>query len=79
MVMIAVVNRKILSSVHRTIINLCLNLLLITTCSINRIKMKTKECMQVWSLWNHQAKRKLKGRIRNFKDFSMRLWNGRIG
>jgi hypothetical protein len=71
-----VVNMKTLSSGHLMITNLCLSHLLISKCSIN--KMKRKECMQVWSLWNHPVKRRLKGRMKSFKDFTMRLWKDRI-
>jgi hypothetical protein len=76
-VIVAGVNMKTLSSGHRMITNLCLSHPLISKSSIN--KMKMKECMQVWSLWNHPVKRRVKGRMKSFKDFTMRLWKDRIG
>jgi hypothetical protein len=74
---VGVVNMKTLSSGHLMITNLCLSHHLISKCNIS--KMKRKECMQVWSLWNHRVKRRLKGRMKSFKDFTMRPWKDRIG
>jgi hypothetical protein len=76
-VIAGVVNMKTRSFGHLMITNLCLSHLLISKCSIN--KMRMKECMQVWSLWNHPVKRRLKGRMKSFKDFTMRPWKDRIG
>jgi hypothetical protein len=76
-VIAGVVNMKTLSSGHLMITNLCLSHHLINKCSIN--KMRMKECMQVWSLWNHPVKRRLKGRMKSFKEFTMSPWKGKIG